>query len=122
MILSVHAVMACVVKEAELTEEEARKLADASREVMKHYPLGISDKTLAWVNLTLVAGNVYGPRAVAWGIRRATERRAKVVPIRPGPAPAQAPQQPAAAPVNGAPGIDLTPPFMTAPPVNEEIP
>lgn len=126
VILSAHAILACVVKEFELTEEEARKLSDASKEVAKHYSIGLTDKQLAWFNLTLVAGNLYGPRVIAFGIRKGSERRAKVVPIRPGPGPGQAPgpsaAPPTAAPVNGSPGIDLTPAFMTAPPVGEEIP
>jgi hypothetical protein len=123
VILAAHSVLATLttVRELELTEEEARKLADASKEVLRHYPLGLSDKTLAWVNLSLVGANVYGPRAMAWGIRRAGERRPKMQAPASGPSgPAAAPVKPR--PVNGQPGLDLTPAFMTAPPEHEDVP
>lgn len=63
------------VPELEIDQEEAKKLAHASTEVAKHYvSLDASEKTVAWVNLGLTLGAVYGPRIMANGIRKRRER------------------------------------------------
>ncbi len=50
--------------ELELAEAEAKALARGIETVAKHYPVELSPKRLAWGNLTLVAGSIYGPRAI----------------------------------------------------------
>ena len=118
------------IKEINLEEEEARKLATASKEVLKFYPLGMSDKALAWINLGVVATGIYGTRIMAYSLRRETERRARRAAAPAAAAPAgQAPSAspgPAARPVNGQAAHfnldDLTPAWMAAPPEGEIIP
>ena len=128
MILAVHSALAALttIRELELEEDEARKLSNASKEVLRYYPIGMSDKALAWVNLGVVACGIYGTRIMAYSVRRAAERRARIVTLPTGtPPPAQA----AASKVNGSAGAnatfnldDLTPPWMTASPEGEVIP
>lgn len=89
-------------------------MADAGKEVMKHYSFGMSEKRLAWINLTVVCGGIYGTRMMAWGIRKRAE------PPKPKAAAPSSPSSPP--PPNGhaaAHEINLTPAFMTAPVVDE---
>lgn len=67
LLLSVHLMGAAIlhVDELALDAEEAKKLADAIREVAKHYPMGIDPKKIAVANLAIVATGIYGTRAVA---------------------------------------------------------
>jgi hypothetical protein len=48
-----------------LVQSEAHDLSKAVVEVQKFYPLHVSEKALAWANLCMVAGAVYGSRIVA---------------------------------------------------------
>lgn len=127
MLLVVHATLAQLsgIKELELDDDEARKLSEASKEVLKHYPLGVSEKTLAWVNLTVVAGGIYGIRFMAWNVRKSAEKRARTITLTPAPGSSgqAAGQAPSAPPPNGhaANNLDLTPPFLTVPPEGETI-
>lgn len=109
------------VKEIELSEEEAGKLSQASKEVLKHYPLGVSEKTLAWVNLAIVGGSIYGTRFMAYNIRKSAERKARIVNLTAAPSSGAAPPPPPA-PNGHAANYDLTPPFLTVPPEGEIIP
>lgn len=111
-------------KELEISEEEAKKLSEASKDVLQHYKFGLSDRAMAWVNLSVVACGVYAPRFMAMGVRKGSERRARVVEM---PSKKSAGENsPPAPPVNGHAGgmtnINLTPPFVTAPPENEDLP
>lgn len=127
MFVVVHATLAALVnvRELELSEDEARKLSDASKEVLKHYPLGVSDKTIAWVNLAVIAGGVYGTRIMAYNVRRGAERRARVVNLPTAPpasaGPGAAPGPAAKAPNGHAANFDLTPDFLTVPPEGETV-
>lgn len=53
------------VPQLALDENEAKQLAAAVGEVAKYYPIAIDDKTMAWGNLLMVAGTIYGSRALA---------------------------------------------------------
>jgi hypothetical protein len=77
-----------LIPEMELDKEEAKKLADASKEVAKHYSVYIDPKKLAIANLAAVAGFLYGPRAIAWRARKSGEKKAAAatVPVSPPPA------------------------------------
>lgn len=124
-----HSALAALttIRELELEEEEARKLSNASKEVLRYYPIGMSDKALAWVNLGVVACGIYGTRIMAYSVRRGTERRARIVTLPSSGTPP--PPQPGPSKVNGAASAnmsfdlnDLTPPWMTVAPENEIIP
>jgi hypothetical protein len=51
--------------ELELAPEEAKRLADASAAVARHYPMMSSQKTADWSMLAMCATSVYAPRAAA---------------------------------------------------------
>jgi hypothetical protein len=52
--------------ELALDEAEAKQLSDAVTRVSELYEIPLMDeKTMAWVNLAITAGTIYGPRAVA---------------------------------------------------------
>lgn len=91
--------LAALVKcpELEIAEEEAQKLGAAIKEVNDLYDTPtIPPWVLAWGNLAMVCGTVYGPRVLAISKRIADEKVAKagkitVIPPTPKvatPAPA----------------------------------
>ncbi len=68
ILLSVHFMLAKLTKidELELDEEEAKKLGEAVARVNREFGVQImSPKTAALLNLAVVGGAVYGPRAIA---------------------------------------------------------
>lgn len=77
-----------------IEEPEAIELAKALDLVNSFYRVAVAEKTLAWLNLAQVAGMIYGPRLLALGIRRGSEREArrnnKAAPV-PKPSPVAAP-------------------------------
>ena len=75
-----HCMLAALAKcpEFELEEEEAKRLAEASMKVMKHYEYTVNPTTLAWCQLGFVGLQVYGPR-VALIMNKKPE--AKPVPV-----------------------------------------
>ncbi|MFI4941185.1 MAG: hypothetical protein ACHP7O_12700 [Burkholderiales bacterium] len=71
-----HAGFANVTKwpNAAITEDEAKKLADAAQRVARHYELpGIAQETKDWIGLIIVIGSVYGPRIGASTIEAIVE-------------------------------------------------
>jgi hypothetical protein len=128
VILAIHSALAALTRipEIALEEDEAKKLSVASKEVLKFYPLGMSDKVLAWVNLGVVGCGIYGTRIMAYSVRRGAEQRAKVVTLPGGGSkgPGPAAQGPQSGKVNGhAMSLDdLTPAWMAVAPENEVIP
>lgn len=58
-----------------LTDDEAAQFADAAVNVAKHYDVGASAKALAWTDLAMVAGSIYGVRVMQIYNRRQDERR-----------------------------------------------
>lgn len=50
--------------EIQLSEAEAKEFADAAVNVAKHYDIGASAKALAWTDLAMVAGSIYGVRVM----------------------------------------------------------
>lgn len=77
--LSLHTIAANLTKvpELALADEEARSIAKAVARVSEHYDIAASEKTLAWVNLAMIAGSVYGPRILAYELRKKAENDAK---------------------------------------------
>lgn len=99
--------------EIELDKEEAKKLGDAIKDVGKHYSMLFDPKHVAIANLMATAGFLYGPRIVAYRVRRKAERGPenvrKPVPIEsrrsPEPKPEKAePIVPTAQAPNGRTG------------------
>jgi len=70
--------------ELNLSDEEAAQFADAAVNVAKHYDVGASAKALAWTDLAMVAGSIYGVRVMQIMGRR------KAGPPRPAPASSSA--------------------------------
>lgn len=79
------------IPELELDASEAKKLSEAVENVAALYPVGLSEKQIAWGQLVLVGASIYGPRVIAYGARREREKKAKppapVVMTAPAPAP-----------------------------------
>ena len=75
-LMSLHTMVAAAIKvhEAEISEEEARKIAEATARVASFYTGAMSDKAQAWSALMIVLGGVYGSRAVAYMLRQRAER------------------------------------------------
>ncbi len=95
--------------ELNISESESAEIADALKELSKHYPIGMSEKTIAWVNFSFAVGGVFGPKVVAIYKRPAKPRpRLEPTPIRNDSTAAQAP--PAAGPV-----LDVMPEAAPAP-------
>lgn len=66
LLLSGHLMLASfTVPEMAIDPMEAKRLADAIKELGKHYAFGMDPKKFAWTQLILTAGSIYGPRAVA---------------------------------------------------------
>lgn len=90
LLLSIHGIAAATlnIEELELMPAEAKSLTEAINGVAKHYPVGMSEKTLAWANLGIVAIGVYGTRVAAYGIRKKMEKQRKIPSgpqaVRPG--------------------------------------
>lgn len=79
---------AAATQEFALSEPESKALAESVRGVLAFYPTSVIDpKTIAWVNLAICAGGIYGTRILAIRARkRRKEREEKqqpqnVVPI-----------------------------------------
>jgi hypothetical protein len=73
------------VPELALNETEAKQLAQAVVNVANYYPVAIDPKTQAWGALFMVAGSLYGSRAVAFYARQSSENKASAT-AQPAPA------------------------------------
>jgi len=85
LLFNVHAMLAVAtgINQLALNQTEAGTLAQSVCQVQAFYPTHISAKSLAWANLIMVAGSIYGSRAVSvWADQQADNK-----PQRPeGPA------------------------------------
>lgn len=72
LLLSVHFGLAAMLHTPEiaLDMDEARKLANASANVMRHYNVRTTAKAMDWIQLSITLGVIYGPRAVVFAARR----------------------------------------------------
>lgn len=79
MFVGVHAMLAMQTKTPELaiTEDEGKALMRAAQNVMRHYSVQTTQKTLDWVAFLGAAGGMYGTRLFAISVRRSAERAAK---------------------------------------------
>lgn len=66
LLVGVHTIGASIVKDPtwELSEDEAKKLAEGLANVQAQYDMVLDPKTEAWIKLMGIAGSIYGPRIV----------------------------------------------------------
>lgn len=71
ILLSLHMMGAAMLQipELVLSEKEAASLTDGIARVASLYDFGASEKTIAWMNLAVIAGGIYGTRAFAYHLR-----------------------------------------------------
>lgn len=79
ILFSVHAMLAAITKTPELALDpsEANKLGAAIVGVQQHYDVLVDAKTMAWINLAMTAGAIYGTRIFAITARKGKEKEAK---------------------------------------------
>jgi hypothetical protein len=73
ILLTAHAFMANTFHSPKvlITEEESRKLAEASQRVARHYDMpAVAQQTKDWIGLGLAIGAVYGPRVSAYMLEK----------------------------------------------------
>ena len=81
--------------EFHMSEQQSVEIAEALRDIARLYPVGVSEKTIAWINLSFAVGGWAGPAMVAVAKRPRPQR--VPTPIRQVP-DAPAPQASPAAP------------------------
>jgi hypothetical protein len=87
-----------------LAPAEARALSDATAAVAAHYDAMIDPRTAAWLNLAMVAGGIYGTRAMAiWGRKKQEEPKRGPAPVAEFPQPKRQAANGAPAPAAGRP-------------------
>lgn len=65
-----------------LDDEEAKKVADATRELQRFYPtIQVAEKTAAWCNFGLAVGTVFGPKVIATYRRERKKRPETIRPV-----------------------------------------
>lgn len=80
LLFSMHTMMAAFtgIEELELEESEAKKLGEAINRVNQFYGnVVLPPKAMAWAHLGFAVGQVYGPRFVAYGMRKKKEAKEK---------------------------------------------
>jgi len=99
MFVGIHALLAQNTKtpEIEITHDEGVEFMERAGNVMRHYAVQTTQKTMDWIAFVGVAAVMYIPRTIAISNRRQMERHERamtgVVPLRLRPARV-APQAP----------------------------
>lgn len=78
LLISLHLMLEALtgVPEFEIEEKEAQKIADAIARVNAYYGKSmIPEKYLCWINLGFATGSVYGPRWLAYNLRKKNEKK-----------------------------------------------
>jgi|SRR5579863_53432 len=74
----------CQVPELELDETEAAKLGKAVNRLNELYGgMVLPPKVAAWLHLGITAGTIYGPRAIAYNLRKKTEQGKQPIDVKP---------------------------------------
>lgn len=114
MFVGVHVALAMRTGTPELmmTEEEAKGFMKSAQNVLRHYSVQTTQKTLDWIAFVGAAGSIYGTRAFAIAARRAGERQAKEAsgqvlqwPVKPKPRPEEVAAPPPNAPPSYVPSV-----------------
>jgi hypothetical protein len=66
-----------IAPELEITEDEGKAFMDGAKNVMRHYSVTATQKTIDWIAFMGTCGSIYGTRAVAIAMRRKQERKGK---------------------------------------------
>lgn len=85
LLFSVHIGMASMLKSPVwmLTEQEATNLGEAITRVTELYDISIiPEKQLAWLNLIMVGGTIYGPRIVMTGKKKQPQSKPQVITMQ----------------------------------------
>jgi len=128
MFIGVHMMMAHKLNtpELEITADEGLAFMAAAQNVLRHYSVEATQKTLDWIALAGIGGGMYLTRGVAISNRLSQEKAeraamagTKIIPLRrPGRQPVAGQADPAAPPPaihTGQPAPDITlDPFSTA--------
>jgi hypothetical protein len=88
------------IPELNLDPTEAAKLAASIANVAEQYDIAVARRTLAWMDLSVTVGGIYGTRAYAYHLRKQAEGVKKMGPGSSGPV--AVPKQPGAALGTGA--------------------
>lgn len=85
MFVGVHAALAIRTNTPELmiSDQEGKAFMSAAQNVLRHYSVETTQKTLDWIAFVGVTCSMYAPRALAIYVR--THNRAPVAPSAPGP-------------------------------------
>lgn len=80
------------VEQLALDPEESKKLAEAITRVTEMYDVKVmSAEALAWTNLIMVAGGVYGPRMMSYSMdKKAAKQQRTQNPVTQMPMPRSA--------------------------------
>lgn len=82
--LSFMAGVICQVPELELDETEAAKLGKALNRLNELYSgMVMPPKVAAWLHLGITAGTIYGPRAIAYNLRKKNEKGKQPIDVKP---------------------------------------
>jgi hypothetical protein len=89
LLYSVHVMLAEMtkVREFEVDKDECEKLAEAIAGVSKYYVTAFDPKRVAWLNLAVIAGGIYGTRIFAYRNRKELEKRFQPIAPKATPKP-----------------------------------
>lgn len=79
MFVGLHALMSerTGVPEWSMSEDEGKQFMAAAQNVMRHYSVETTQKTLDWISFIGTGAGIYGTRLAAYRFRTAAEREAK---------------------------------------------
>lgn len=99
------------IPELAIEETEAKMLVDATAKVASHYTSDIlSEKTVDILNLVMVAGAVYGPRAIVlWNKAKAEKPLRRMHIVHSAPVQTAAPDKPAMEPIGSPSSVFSNP-------------
>lgn len=82
MFVGLHAILAAQTNTPELaiSEQEGKDFTKAAQNVMRHYSVQTTQKTLDWISFAGVCAGMYGTRFLAISVRKKMERGAKSEP------------------------------------------